>query len=77
MIEQGELITLDNHKEYICFQVMKADGETYLYLLSNFKPLEIRFARVISLGDSMELEIINDQKQKQKLLTLFQMDGKA
>ena len=56
---------------------MKADEETYLYLLSNFKPLEIRFARVISLGDSMELEIINDQKQKQKLLTLFQMDGKA
>ena len=77
MIEQGELITLDNQKEYICFQVMKADGETYLYLLSNFKPLEIRFVRVISLGDSMELEIINDQKQKQKLLTLFQMDGKA
>ena len=38
MIEQGELITLDNQKEYICFQVMKADGETYLYLLSNFKP---------------------------------------
>ena len=42
-IEAGELITLSNNKEYVCFSTLEDNGVDYVYLMSNFKPLEIRF----------------------------------
>lgn len=42
-IERGEIITLDNNKEHICFCTIREEGQDYVYLMSNFKPLEIRF----------------------------------
>ena len=43
-LEIGELITLENNKEYICIKKTTFEGKDYVYLVSNFKPLEIRFA---------------------------------
>lgn len=59
-LEAGEVIVLDNDKEYICVSVIEKDGEIYIFLVSNFKPLEVRFARQIIDGDNLSLEIIND-----------------
>lgn len=70
-INEGEIIQLDNNKEYICFSTISDQNEYYVYLISNFKPLEVKFAKEISDGDSVSLEIINDQNQKKKLLKLF------
>ena len=72
MLEKGEIISIDN-KEYICVDKKKEDNNSYVFLMSNFKPLEIRFAKLVNIeGNDIKLEIINDQEEKQKLLALFQ-----
>ena len=65
---KGDLIILENHKEYVCFEKITFEGIEYLYLMSNFKPLEIRFAKVIKED---EIEIIYNQEEKEKLGKLF------
>lgn len=71
-IQTGEVITLSNNKEYICFSTLSDDGTDYVYLMSNFKPLEIRFGIQKEIDGEVEVTIINNQEQKQKVLKLFQ-----
>lgn len=40
--------------------------------MSNFKPLEVKFAKQIPDGDGIKLEIVTDQAEKEELLNLFQ-----
>ncbi len=70
-LEVGEIITLDNNKEYICFSRINDKGIDYVYLMSNFKPIEIKFAIERIINQEVELEIINDQEQKQYVYNLF------
>lgn len=67
----GETAVLENAKEYICFASLKEDGVDYVYLVSNFKPLEVRFAKQILTNDILQLEIIQDMQLKQHLYELF------
>ena len=67
--DKGDLIILENGKEYVCFDKIMSEGIDYLYLMSNFKPLEIRFAKVINED---EIEIIYNQEEKEKILKLFE-----
>jgi len=71
-IESGEIITLSNNKEYICCSTVTDGGVDYVYLMSNFKPLEIRFAKQKIVDGEIEITIINEQEEKQKVLKLFQ-----
>lgn len=71
-LEAGEIVTLDNGKEYICFAGLENQGIDYIYLMSNFKPLEIRFAIQRIVNNEVELEIINDPTQKQRVWELFE-----
>lgn len=68
MIENGEIIQLEDEKEFIWIGKVEDAGKTYLLLMSNFKPLGIRIARVCG-EDS--LEIINNLAEKQHVLGLF------
>lgn len=70
-IENGEIIELDNEKEYICVARLEDNGVNYLYLLSNFKPIEIMFAKEIINGEEINIEIINDAAEKRHVLELF------
>lgn len=76
-LEVGEIITLDNNKEYICFSKINDNGIDYVYLMSNFKPIEIKFAIERIINQEVELEIINDSKQKQYVYNLFLNAGKS
>ena len=61
-IQIGEIIELDEGKEFICFSTAEMNGNTYIYLMSNFKPLEIKFAKLLNTNSTeLELEIINNQ----------------
>ena len=66
--DKGDLILLENDKQYVCFEKAISNGIEYLFLMSNFKPLEIRFAKVI--GED-ELEIIYDPEEKERVFKLF------
>lgn len=71
-IQIGEIIELDEGKEFICFSTAEMNGNTYIYLMSNFKPLEIKFAKLLNTNSTeLELEIINNQEEKEKVLELF------
>lgn len=76
-LEVGELITLDNNKEYVCFSKINDNGIDYVYLISNFKPIEIRFAIEKINDNNIELEIINDKDQKKYVYNLFLKAGKG
>lgn len=69
-LENGEIIILDN-KEYICVSTAEYKNELYACLMSNFKPVEIKFAKKIPDKNNIHLEIINDINQKETLLNLF------
>lgn len=70
-LENGEVITLEDGKEYIVFNSILKEGVNYVFLISNFKPVEICFAKEIIDGENISLEIINDQKQKNELMKYF------
>ena len=70
-LETGEIITLDNNKEYICCSTFSDAGIDYVFLMSNFKPLEIRFAKQRLVDDEVEITIIADENEKQRVLELF------
>ena len=70
-IEEGNIITLDNQKEYICVSKKDYQGDSYIYLISNFKPLEIMFAKEIVEGDLVTIQKVGDQALKMELLKLF------
>lgn len=71
-IETGEIIALNNNKEYICFSTINDNGRDYVYLLSNFKPLEVKFGEQFLEDGEINIRIINNLEEKQKVLSLFQ-----
>lgn len=71
-IEEGEIITLSNNKEYICVSALNDSGTDYVYLMSNFKPLEVKFAKQKEENGEIQITIINNSEEKQKVLSLFQ-----
>ena len=44
-LEFGETAVLEDGTEYVCFARLEENGEDYVYLVSNFKPLKVRFAK--------------------------------
>lgn len=71
-LEFGETAVLENGKEFICFKTLTEDGVDYVYLVSNYKPLEVRFAKQVILNGELLLEIVEDQALKEHLLEAFQ-----
>ena len=50
---------------------LKISDYDYVYLVSNFKPLEVRFAKQVINNGELLLEIVQDQALKEHLLELF------
>lgn len=71
-IEKGEIITLDNNKEYLCFGRAVADNQKkYLYLMSTSEPIEIRFAEEMIDESGVQVRVIGSKEEKQIALTAF------
>ena len=68
--ENGEILNIYD-KEYICVSNIKYENDIYVYLMSNFKPLEIKIAKIIPNNNEIQLEIINNKEQKEILFSLF------
>ena len=72
----GETAVLDNGKEYICFSQVIDNGEDYVYLVSNFKPVEVCFAKQEIVDGNLVLKLVNNQEKKEHLLELLQNNVK-
>lgn len=71
-LKVGEVAVLDDGREFICFDCLEEDGVNYAYLISNFKPLEVKFVIQNQSDSGLELEVINEKDKKEYLYKVFQ-----
>lgn len=71
-IETGETISLSDGKDYLVFSTLDEFGKKYIFLLTTTKPIEIRFAEQTIVNEKLDIRIIENQKEKLKVLELFQ-----
>ena len=67
----GEVAVLEDGKEFVCGATAVKDGINYVYLFSNFKPLEVKFARQAIVNNQLELTIVEDGNEKMQVFELF------
>lgn len=70
-LEFAETAVLENGKEYVCFATIQENGEDYVFLVTNSKPLEVRFAKQVLTDGVLELQIVEDQQLKLHLFEIF------
>ena len=76
-IEKGEIITLEDGKEYICFGRAVADNQKkYLYLMTIAEPIEVRFAEETTDAEGVRVRILGSSSEKQLALEAFKQSIK-
>lgn len=68
-IEEGIILTLNN-AEYIVVNIINYDNETYAYLISNFKPIDIIIAKITGIKENSILEEVTDQNVLNEILKI-------
>lgn len=71
LLEVGEIAELEDGKEFICIAKKELNGRSYVYLMSNYKPLEVRFATQYIENGELKIMIVESHEEKVKLLSLF------
>lgn len=71
MLEVGEIVKLDNDKEYIVVNTMFLHNIKYVFLVSNFKPLEIVVATEKIKDENIVLEEVKDNTELDYILSQF------
>ena len=71
-LKAGEVAILDDGRKFICFDCLEEDGVSYAYLISNFKPLEVKFVIQKQSSEGLELEVIKEKTKKEYLYKIFQ-----
>lgn len=70
-LKYGETAVLEDGREYTCFANLNDNGKDYVFLMSNFKPLEIKFAEQRIIDGDLQIQIVANQELKVKLLNKF------
>lgn len=63
----GETAILENGKEYVCFYTLEENEVSYVYLVTNSKPLEVIFAKQTLIDGELQLEVVTNKELKQYL----------
>lgn len=71
MLEAGEIVKLNNNKEYIVINAIYLNNLRYVFLISNFKPLVTIVAIEKLNGDNIILEEIKENSLLDYVLTQF------
>lgn len=71
MLEVGELVKLNEEKEYIVINLMDLHNIRYVFLISNSKPLDIVVATEKIKGEDIVLEEIKDNNELDYILSQF------
>ena len=71
MIEKGEIVTLEEGKEYICFHTVSHGDKDYVLLMSNGKPLEVRYAFQTPDENGTKLTYVESAEERQLVFELF------
>ena len=71
MLEIGEIVKLSNDKEYIVVNTMSLHNVRYVFLISNFKPIEIIIATEKIKDENVVLEEVKDNNELDYILSQF------
>lgn len=65
-LEKGEIVTLDNNKEYLVYDVIQKNNKKYIYLSSNtddIKDLEVLICEEKIENDNVILKLLTDKNE--------------
>lgn len=71
MLEIGEVVKLNDDKEYIVVNIMNLHNVRYVFLISNFKPLDIVIATEKIIDEDIVLEEVKDNNELDYILSQF------
>lgn len=71
MLEVGEIVKLDNNKEYIVVNTITLHNLRYVFLISNFKPLDIVIATEKIKDENIVLDEITNNDELDYILSQF------
>lgn len=72
MLEEGLIITLDNHKQYIIVKMVEWKNQEYYYLLSTQKPIENLIVKGTVHNNVMNFQSVSDFSEFETVMNLFQ-----
>ena len=71
-LTDGELITLDDDKEYIVVKRMECNNSNYVYLMTSTKPISILLAKEeVEPDGNISLLPVTDQEEAKYVLDRF------
>lgn len=71
MLEIGEIVKLSNDKEYIVVNTMSLHNIRYVFLISNFKPLDIVIGTEKIIDEDIVVEEVKDNTELDYVLSQF------
>jgi len=71
MLEVGEIVKLSNDKEYIVVNTMSLHNVRYVFLISNFKPLDIVIGTEKIIDEDIVVEEVKDNNELDYVLSQF------
>ncbi len=71
MVQVGEIVKLSDNKEYIVINRMDLHNISYVYLITNSKPLEILIATEKIVNGDIVLDEIKDNNELDYVLSQF------
>ena len=71
MLEVGEIVKLSNDKEYIVVNTMNLHNIRYVFLISNFKPLDIVIGTEKIIDEDIVVEEVKDNTELDYVLSQF------
>lgn len=71
MLEIGEIVKLSNDKEYIVVNTMNLHNIRYVFLISNFKPLDIVIGTEKIIDEDIVVEEVKDNTELDYVLSQF------
>ena len=71
MLEIGEIVKLSNDKEYIVVNSMNLHNIRYVFLISNFKPLDIVIGTEKIIDEDIVVEEVKDNTELDYVLSQF------
>ena len=72
MIKEGQLIKLNDNKEYIVVKIVNAHSFNYVYLVTNEEPMKFIVGTYKIVNNSVEIKEIKDNTELEYALTLLQ-----
>ncbi len=71
MVEIGEIVTLDDNKEYVVINKINLHNVNYVFLITTSKPLEILIVTEKIVNGEIVLDEIKDNDELEYVLSQF------